>query len=251
MNLAGALLPRIPAGGSVAFVGGGGKTTAMLTLGLALGAAGRSVLMTTTTHLAEPGPGPLPYDVLVRPELAEAGGGGPLPRPGGRPALLVTGPGREARKVAGVHPAWIPRLRTAWDVVLVEADGSRRLPVKAPAPHEPRLPEGPCLVVGLVGLSCLGRPLDAGTVHRPDRFAAVTGCAPGAPITATHLANLVRHPEGLFKGAGPDRVLVLNQADRCAAPPGGRWARALAPLPVLLGSLEAGDGGIVWLEEVP
>jgi len=248
VNLAGALLPRIPAGGSVAFVGGGGKTTAMLALGRALGEAGLRVLLTTTTHLAEPGPGPRFFDVLADPALAEPEGG-PSPRPCARPLLLLSGPGREPGKVAGVHPRRIPALREAWDAVLVEADGSRRLPIKAPADHEPRLPEGPCLVVGLIGLTCLGRPLGPETAHRPERFQAVTGCRPGQPIDAGHLAALVRHPEGLFKGAGPHRVLILNQADRCLRPPDGAWARALAPLPVLLGSLEAGDGGIVWLEE--
>lgn len=247
MNLAGALLPRIPRGGSVAFVGGGGKTTAMLALGRELAAGGLRVLLTTTTHLAEPGPAF--FDVLAEPALAEPEGGPPLPTPGDRPLLLLSGPAREPGKVVGIHPRRIPALRESWDAVLVEADGSRRLPVKAPADHEPRLPEGPCLVVGLIGLSCLGRPLSPETAHRPERFQAVTGCLPGQPIDATHLAALARHPEGIFKGAGPDRVLILNQADRCTQPPGTGWARALAPLPVLLGSLEAGDGGIVWLEE--
>jgi probable selenium-dependent hydroxylase accessory protein YqeC len=97
------------------------------------------------------------------------------------------------------------------------------------------LPARAELVVGVVGLACLGRPMDPGTVHRPERFSAITGCAPGAPIGWEHLTALARHPQGLFKGAAGPRVLLLNQADRGAPPP---RLEGLDGLPILLGCLE-------------
>jgi probable selenium-dependent hydroxylase accessory protein YqeC len=240
VNLAAALLPFLPEGGSVAFVGAGGKTTALFRMGRELRALGRDPLLTATTHLAFP----QDFDgtVVFRPGMEVPAGEADLPRPTGDPTLLVS---REAPggKVQGVHPAWIPRLARVWDGVLVEADGSRRLPLKAPGDHEPALPEGPCLVVGILGLGGLGRPLGEATVHRPERFAQVTGCAPGAPVEWAHLEALVRHPAGLFKCARGPRVLLLNQADRVDAIPGRDWAADL----VLAGSLEAPEGGIVCL----
>jgi xanthine dehydrogenase accessory factor len=44
------------------------------------------------------------------------------------------------------------------DVVLVEADGSRRMPLKYPAAHEPVIPANADEIVLCVGLSALGRP---------------------------------------------------------------------------------------------
>jgi xanthine dehydrogenase accessory factor len=44
------------------------------------------------------------------------------------------------------------------DVVLVEADGSRRMPLKYPAAYEPVLPANTDEIVLCVGLSALGRP---------------------------------------------------------------------------------------------
>ncbi len=216
MSLADLLLPLLPGEkGVVAFVGAGGKTTAMLRLARELEARGRSVLVTTTTHLLDPRrePGGPAGRLFFRPEME-------LPYPGDAGlradagiTLLVSREEAEPGKVKGLHPSWFPALRSAWDVVLVEADGSRRLPLKAPGDHEPVLPPGTDLVVGVVGLDGLGRPMDGRSVHRPERFARVTGCEPGSPVAWEHLAALVRHPEGLFKGATAARVLLLNKAD--------------------------------------
>ena len=237
MKLAEALLPLVPAqGGVVALVGAGGKTSALFRLGSALAGQGGRVLLTSTTHLRDPRlePGRPAFTWLPRPELET---------PLAPAAPFQAGPGlsvllcREAEpgKWKGLHPSWIPALAAAWDFVLVEADGSKGLPVKAPGDHEPVLPARTELVLGVVGLACLGRPMDPGTVHRPERFGAVTGCEPGVPIGWGHLAALVRHPQGLFKGALGPRALLLNQADRSAPPP---LLEGLDGLPILLGCLE-------------
>ena len=49
---------------------------------------------------------------------------------------------------------------TLADVVLVEADGSRRQPLKCFGPHEPVIPPRTDCIVHVAGLSALGRPLD-------------------------------------------------------------------------------------------
>ena len=218
MNLAQALAPLLPgAAGVVAFVGAGGKTSALFHLARELDAEGRSVLVTATTHLADPRPEPGPFrgNLLFRPEME-------FPWTGRQPdldrlpclALLVSREAEEPGKVKGIHPTWIPSLRLSRDFVLVEADGSRLLPVKAPASYEPVLPPGADLVVGVIGLECLGRPMDGRTVHRPEIFARITGCEPGSPIGWEHLVSLARHSEGLFKGVLSATVLLLNKADR-------------------------------------
>jgi len=239
VSLAEALLPLLPAGsGVVAFVGAGGKTTALLHLAHELEARGRSVVVTTTTHLADPREEPPPFavELVLRPETEFPHGVDALLDPGPGTTFLVSREADESGKVKGIDPSWVPALAGAWDFVLVEADGSRRLPIKAPGPHEPVLPPGAGLVVGLVGLDALGRPMDGRTVHRPERFAAVTGCEPGAPIAWKHVEALVRHPEGLFKGAGAARrVVLLNKADTLAVLPSREALRGLSADLALVG----------------
>jgi probable selenium-dependent hydroxylase accessory protein YqeC len=238
LNLAEALLPLLPPGpgGVIVLVGAGGKTSALFDLGEALPGA----LMTTTTHVYDPRlePGRGFDQVLLEPSLAGPAGReswdpGPLQ---GRRILLAAEAEPGTGKLKGVHPSRIAELRRLRPFVIVEADGAKRRPVKAPAAHEPVVPPGADVVLGCVGLDCLGRPMDEAAVHRPERFGPVTGCAPGAPILPWHLANLARSPQGLFKGApaGARRVLLLNQADRLAMAPAAllRELRASGPVPV-------------------
>ena len=77
------------------------------------------------------------------------------------------------------------------------------------------MPAGTDLVLGCVGLDCLGAPIAAGTVHRHELFARLVGAAPGEAITAAHLAALATAQDGLFKAAPPSarRIVVLNKAD--------------------------------------
>lgn len=241
MKLAAALLPWIPGGkGVIACVGAGGKTSALFCLARALEGQGRRVLITTTTHLLDPRGEPArpAFDLVLRPDLETPIAAAPLPEARGGLTVLLSRVAEPVGKLKGIHPSWIPALRRHWDLVLVEADGSKRLPVKAPASYEPVIPPGTDLVVGVVGLDCLGRPMDDRTVHRPERFGAITGCATGAPILWEHLVALARHPEGLFKEAPGTRVLLFNKADRAQVMP----TRAqLADLPanlILVASLE-------------
>jgi len=43
-------------------------------------------------------------------------------------------------KLRGIEPEWVRSLRPLADVVIIEADGARGLPLKAPATHEPVVP---------------------------------------------------------------------------------------------------------------
>lgn len=216
-----------PRGAVVVAVGGGGKTSALFALAAAGARRGLSAALTTTTHIRDPRreAHTRSYDaVLLDAGLALPPSDGFSEKADGlirasdeRGAVQVIASRElpEEGKLAGIHPLWISVLSARWDLVLVEADGSRGLPVKAPAAHEPVLPPAPDLVLGMVGLDCLGRPMDGAAVHRPELFGPLVGCASGAAIGVGHLAILATAREGLFKGAGEAvlRILVLNKAD--------------------------------------
>lgn len=259
MNLVEALRPVLPAdSGVVAFVGAGGKTTAMFRVARELESSGRTVLVTTTTHLFDPRrdpDGPVGR-VVFRPEMelrcvGDLGAFG-IADVDAAPGitLLVSREADEPGKVKGIHPSWVPALRRSWDFVLVEADGSRRLPLKAPGDYEPVLPPGADLVVGVVGLDALGQPMDGRTVHRPERFTVVTGCEHGSPIAWEHLLALVRHREGLFKGARAARVLLLNKIDAAPFQPSRDQLAGLDVEMVLLCRLEREPSVTVFRREV-
>jgi len=112
-------------------------------------------------------------------------------------------------------------------VILIEADGARHHPLKAPAPYEPVIPSSTTLVVPIVGLDALDARLDAEKVFRLEIAARLTGLAPGSRITDAAIVTLITHPQGLARNspAGARIVPFLNKTDLLPAP---ERARALA-----------------------
>lgn len=197
----------------VALCGGGGKTSLMFALGDEWRRSCERVLLTTTTHIA-----------AAQAEGCEAWVGEHAPallaraRTSDAPLVVATaGPARDAAKLRGLAPAEVDALARdgCFTRVVVEADGSRHRPLKAPAAHEPVFPESTQAVVMVVGLSGLGEPLTDETVFRVDRWSRITGSMPGEAITPRALAQVVVHAQGLARGApvGARRLLLLNQAD--------------------------------------
>jgi molybdenum cofactor cytidylyltransferase len=201
----------------VAFVGGGGKTTAMFRLAGEMVEAGERVITTTTTHI-----------FAAQMALAPARVGAADATPASVAAALAThnhvlvigatdaGSGR----AAGVSPELFRRLRE-WQpgvCILNEADGSRMRPFKAPAAHEPVIPAETTLVVAVVGADVLGKTLDDTNVHRPELVSALSGAAAGTPITPEIVASVLAHPEGGRKGVpdGARVVALINKVDRLA-----------------------------------
>ena len=193
--------------GVTALIGGGGKTTAMYVLAGELAARG-TVICATTTRIRPPehlpvltGAGPAEISAA----LAERG-------------CVCAGEPAEHGKLA--------------DYVLIEADGSKGLPVKAHLPHEPVIPAEADQTVLLAGASGFGRPVRE-AVHRSEQFCRLTGTPPDGPVTAANLARLL-----LAERLG-DKVFV-NQIETGAEQ--ARELAALLPWPVFAGALQGG----VW-----
>ena len=199
----------------VSLVGAGGKTSLMFQLAQELSLAGQRVITTTTTHIWQPDE----EEVLIEagPErLLQRLGSGLVP--GERICLAADQKEEDGRlKLVGLSPEAVGRLwdEGAAEYILVEADGARGLPLKAPRDHEPVIPDQATVVVGLVGLSALGRPLDEEHVFAARRLAGLTGARPGQRVDPQVAAQLIGHPAGLFKGtpSQASRVLFLNQSD--------------------------------------
>lgn len=203
----------------VALVGGGGKSAAMFRLAREVAAGGGRAITTTTTHIFATQIALAPAHIAdadaTREALAAA-----LDR---HHHVLVIGPTNlETRRAAGISLDRFRELRGWWPdaCLLAEADGSRMLPFKAPAAHEPVIPAETTIALAVVGADVLGRPLDADHVHRPERVSALSGAPMGASITPEIVARVLAHPDGGRKGVpGMARLLVLvNKIDALADP---------------------------------
>ncbi len=204
--------PNVPE--LISLVGAGGKTTTLFRLAQELKALGKKVLVTTTTHMALPEASQadrLIVDHSKNPFLLSGNGRGMIVCLGER---LVN----EKGKLKGVDPEYVSEIyqKQAFNHILVEADGSRRRPIKAPAHYEPVIPRGTTRTIGVIGLDALGQPITAEHVHRPELFCSVTGKEMGDLIDRQCLVSLILAENGLFRNAPHEctRHVVLNKADR-------------------------------------
>ena len=204
--------------GVTAVIGSGGKTTLLRTLGTELAEVGGRVLLCATTKIY-PCPGlPCAHDRAELDALA--------PSP-----LLCAGAPLEHGKLTALEVP-MADLAARFDYVLVEADGSARLPLKAHASHEPVIPPEVNQTICVVGISGFGRPIRE-AVHRPERFAALAGAWAEDAATPENTARV------LVAEALADRYF-FNQAD---TPELWEWARRCGerlPWPWAAGALQKG-----------
>jgi len=212
---------RLAPDACLALVGAGGKTRALFQLA---GELPPPVFVTATTHLAEEQLALADeWRQVEDPEQVEAA----ARQMQGQVRLFIGSPDGAGRRLGLASPA-LERLRAVAGrqgiPLLIEADGARQLPLKAPGEHEPALPfietppsSSPALdgVIVVAGLSGLGKPLDSNWVHRYERFAELAGLPIGAPISAQAVRRVLLHPEGGLKNIPPGarRFALLNQAD--------------------------------------
>ena len=210
--------------GITSVIGGGGKTTLLSVLARELAAGSATVALTTSTHF-------LPLEgmpALSGPDEWDAAAS---------PVACFASPTKEGKLTA---PACgIPALAEAADYVLVEADGSKRLPLKAHADWEPAVPKGSKRCVLVLGGSGFGRPVRE-AVHRPELFCELAGCEGDAVATPELVAAAIA-AETASGRIAPD-VVVVNQAEDPRAADAARdFAVALRAhdlgAPVLAGSI--------------
>ncbi|WP_297210254.1 selenium cofactor biosynthesis protein YqeC [uncultured Flavonifractor sp.] len=195
----------------VALVGAGGKTSTLYALAREGVAAGRRVVITTTTHM-------MPHPNLPLTDAVEA-----------LPALLEQHPAvtlGQFLRPDKLSQAGRPEECLRWaDLVLVEADGARLRPLKAPADHEPVIPSGASGVVALAGLDCLGKPVGE-ICHRPERVCALLGVGEEHLLTPADVAAVLSSPWGGRKDVTDGMAFrcLLNKAD---TPERAAWGREI------------------------
>ena len=218
----------------VTVIGSGGKTSLIWHLAAYFGRAAFTstrpdfkILVTPTTKMYVPPAEEKLYDRYIN--------GVP---PGPAPGITLTGIFNESSgKLESLPLPQLGKIIPAHDLVLIEGDGSRGLPLKAWAENEPVVPPFTDLTVGMLPIWPLGRPVSEDIVHRLPIFLALTGAAPGESLKPEHLVRLItgRKAEsgaipGLFAKAHGKKLLFFNQVeDDSALAQARELARLLLP----------------------
>lgn len=206
-------LLNLKRGDVVSFVGAGGKTSLMFMLAKELSPEYRVVMTTTTKMAADEIPDSLdrielgddmePKEISNRLEIR-------------RYPVLVYSRNRE-NKVMGIRPELVPELQRFADIVLIEADGSRRLPLKVPGLNEPVIAENTTHVVIVYGYDALEKPVGPGATYNFDILRRLLSVDEGTEVTPEMFRRIV-FDGGFMEKCGDRRIYVLiNKAERNVA----------------------------------
>lgn len=203
--------------GVTAVIGGGGKTTLLAVLAAELRRKG-SVILCTSTKIYPPAQLPILRNAAEEEAAAALAAHG----------AICLGEDTAEGKLAAPHLDFETLVRLA-DFVLVEADGSKHLPLKAHAPHEPVIPPNARRVVTVIGASAFSRPLHT-VCHRAQLAASRLGVGEDELVTPALVAKLL-HAEPFG-----DRVFI-NQVESAADYENAAALAAELSCPVAAGSL--------------
>lgn len=208
--------------GLTALIGGGGKTTLMLTLARELRRQG-TVIVTTSTHIMAPEGMPLLLRASAEDVRAALDAHG---------VVCVADRSTESGKLSAPELGF-DTLASLADFVLVEADGSKRLPLKAHAPHEPVIP--PCAekTVYVLGADGFGRSIHE-ACHRPERYAALCGGLETDIVTPQRAAQVL-----LAEGYGAG-LIYINKVETQQNRLHAEMVAAMLPGSTVAGSLRRG-----------
>ena len=188
--------------GITCFVGGGGKTSCMFRAAEELSKDCR-VLITTTTHIYEPENIPVVYGNSL-PDVQLAFDHSNI--------VCAGDPADNGKlKYSGIP---FQRLNDICDYVFVEADGSKKKPIKAPATFEPVIPVETSHVIGIIGADALGKEI-RNIAFRYEIFAKLVNKDIIDPVDTNDLKVLIESENGLRKNVLPGMrySAVINKVD--------------------------------------
>ncbi|MDR0889322.1 MAG: putative selenium-dependent hydroxylase accessory protein YqeC [Oscillospiraceae bacterium] len=190
--------------GITAVIGSGGKTALLSRLAAELSSCARVVLATSTRIYP---PAHLPFFEQISQLTA--------------PQAVCVGTRALRGKLAAPQQSFA-ELASIADYVLVEADGSANLPLKAHAAHEPVIPAQSNQVIAVVGASGFGKTIGE-AAHRAQRYAFLAGASLDTIVTPQLAARVLDaealHTRVLINQAElyPQESQTLAQMLRCAA----------------------------------
>ena len=195
----------------ISLVGGGGKSTLMERLAEAFAARGKTVVKTTTTHILQPDGGeylPVQKEGLEKLQKWLATG---VPVTVGTPVRNAGKNGEVIRKLTALSPFLLASVIGIADITIIEADGAKRLPMKAPAEHEPVIHPATDIVIAVLGMNAMGQPLDE-VCFRTELAREIV--PDKETVTPEDFAALFLSEQGLRKGT-EDRqyYCLINQCD--------------------------------------
>jgi probable selenium-dependent hydroxylase accessory protein YqeC len=198
----------------VSIVGAGGKSTLMYTLAEEF-RKDYKCLVTTTTKIYVPYNEQYDFIAVGAEEFSQL-------KHNSNNGIYVYGSNvNEENKLIGVSPKKLEYILSNFQYVFIEADGSKRKPIKGWKNTEPVICKATTQTIGIISVESIGKEINEENVHRVNEFLSITNTTENDIISEDNIVSLVFHPKGLFKNSLGEKILFINKIESKQ-----QWSRA-------------------------
>ncbi|WP_164995895.1 selenium cofactor biosynthesis protein YqeC [Miniphocaeibacter massiliensis] len=194
-------LLELKKGDILSVVGSGGKTTTIHKLAKELN--GNKVLLTTSAKI---GINEI-EDVIQVEKFSE------LRKMKIENNNYLSGSTVEQEKFTGIIEEDILKIKDKFDFIIIEADGSKRMPLKGWRKKEPIILESSNKTLGIIPFNLYGCKLDEIEIFNRKIFMEIVGIGKKTFDTESIL-KIINAKNGIFKGSAKEKYILLNKCDK-------------------------------------
>ncbi|EAY13342.1 hypothetical protein TVAG_164520 [Trichomonas vaginalis G3] len=184
----------------ISVVGGGGKTHTVFEISHELVKQGKKVILCTTTAMMFP-----EEPVYTGNNIEEI-------KSMFKNSLVIVGTRIGPKKMGPPDSSIYDQLDSICDYLVIEADGSRQLPLKFPRSHEPVLHPRSTLVIGLAGIDSFGAKLED-VCHKPPTAVELLHKTNEDIIDEKDIAFILESEDGQMKNVKCRYIAIINKVD--------------------------------------
>ncbi len=186
-------------------MGAGGKTTLMFSLANELKHEFK-VLICTTTKISVPRSNQFDFFYIGEIPFKDLHNNG----------IYVFGNTISKGKLVLTKESDIIKYKNMFDIILIEADGSKMKGIKGWKDYEPVIINDSTKTIGVLDILNVGKVVNEDNVHNIEEFIDITNSSKNSTITMEHIINLIKHPNGLFKNSKGEKIIYIPKYDKIA-----------------------------------
>ena len=187
----------------ITLVGAGGKTSTIFRLGSELSSLNKKTIITTTTHMG------LDDDFILVENFCDLKKVEDILN---TKNLVKIGKKESDYKVKSLDCDLLKQAIKMANVVLIEGDGSKNLPLKAPKENEPVIIEETDLVIGLIGIDSLDKKIKD-ICHRSKLVSKLLKKNVDQNIEIEDLVKIATSKDALKKNVNCRYKVIINKVD--------------------------------------
>lgn len=116
-------------------------------------------------------------------------------------------------KLLSISEEDILKIKSKFDIILIEADGSKRKGMKGWKDYEPVIPSFTTKTIGVLDILNIGKFINEDNVHNIEEFMQITNSSKSQKINMNHILSLIDNPKGLFKDSKGEKIIYIPKND--------------------------------------